>query len=183
MRFGHCKVETGWRRPQMGVAFAWEHTPFLTISLHVWHRHSLYGKTNNLNGWQNYTRTPSHYKGGLSIYGDVYNKDKRTIDRMNKSRWCEIWTIAFLLCKWIQWNLSITTTQWDIYLPSGVHLGGQGMKPSYLCNNHYTDIASLLWEGPQLLPGWIWFIHIGRNCDWIEDSRYFIIKTRPKEKV
>ena len=26
----------------------------------------------------------------------------------------------------IQWNLSITITQWDTYLPSGAHLGGQG---------------------------------------------------------
>ena len=26
----------------------------------------------------------------------------------------------------LQWNLSITTTQWDTSLPSGAHLGGQG---------------------------------------------------------
>ena len=28
--------------------------------------------------------------------------------------------------RFIQWNLSITTTLWYIFLPSGAHLGGQG---------------------------------------------------------
>ena len=26
----------------------------------------------------------------------------------------------------VQWNLSLTTTKWDTYLPSGARLGGQG---------------------------------------------------------
>ena len=26
----------------------------------------------------------------------------------------------------IQWNLSITTTEWETCLPSGAHLGGKG---------------------------------------------------------
>ena len=33
-------------------------------------------------------------------------------------------TVAHLLL--LQWNLSITTTDWDTYLPSGAHLCGQG---------------------------------------------------------
>ena len=34
--------------------------------------------------------------------------------------------LAILCWYSIQWNLSITTTQWDTALPSGAHLGGQG---------------------------------------------------------
>ena len=43
-------------------------------------------------------------------------KERRTIEQSN----------AIIITVYIiQWNLAITTTSWDISLPSGAHLGGQ----------------------------------------------------------
>ena len=62
----------------------------------------------------------------------LYNERSRRLTQCLKyENMREKWSENTLLlsqdiCFIIQWNLSITTTQWDTSLPSGPHRGGQG---------------------------------------------------------
>ena len=47
-------------------------------------------------------------------------------DQTVKQRWFLMRYTLTIYFIHIQWNLSITTTEWDTYLPSGAHLGGHG---------------------------------------------------------